>query len=330
MKKILLIASIIFGIICLIALIRFIVISVRKTTPQGPSYEQRQAENEKEINERLIASCDLGGNLIYHLDYSRDGKYIALATLSGVEIRDGENLNLIKEWGNEKGGTGAIVFHPNSQILASGYGSNDGKVEIFSVPDGNLIKTIYTDTDNEDWNTAPDDILAGYPDDANVAQVSFSPNGKYLLTRTRGEWKVMVWETETWSLKYALRKDEERHQAEWAQFSPDSQSVYVSSSRPLYYPSGSEKSGQRVPADQQAGWISHYDLSNGQKIRELRDKFLLGCYRFYFSPDGQKILFEGYKKNNQNNNAVVQKGIWVLNDPLILFWLPNIPGGGVQ
>ncbi|MEK7448049.1 MAG: WD40 repeat domain-containing protein [Planctomycetota bacterium] len=300
------------------------------------SYEQRLKENESQIKERLIASCDLSGNLIYHLDYSRDGKYIALATLSGVEIRDGENLNLIKEWESARGVE--LAFHPSGQLLALGL-APDGQVEIRTVPNGELIKTIYTDTDNEDWDTTPDDISAGYPDDDSVAQVSFSPDGQYLLTRTRGEWKVMVWETKDWSLKYALRKDEKfdstllpasgRAKAEWAQFSPDSQSVYVSSSLPLYYPAGSEKSGQRVPADQQAGWISHYDLSNGQKIRELRDEFLLGCYRFYFSPDGQKILVESVKKINENpNDEKMMMTIWELDNSPQLKWLPNIYGVG--
>ncbi|MEK7449849.1 MAG: WD40 repeat domain-containing protein, partial [Planctomycetota bacterium] len=238
-------------------------------------------------------------------------------------IRDGENLNLIKEWESARGVE--LAFHPSGQILALGL-APDGLVEIRTVPDGELIKTIYTDTDRENW----DGPYGDEPDPRgdSVEQIKFSPDGKYMLTRTDGEWKVMVWETKDWSLKYALRKDEPKSQVYWAEFSPDSQSVYVSSNLPLYYPAGNEKSGQPVPADQRAGWISQYDLSNGQKIRELRDKSLLGCYRFYFSHDGQKILIEGVKKiNDDSNSEKMMMSIWELDNSSQLKWLPRVSIG---
>ena len=282
------------------------------------SYEQRTQENEQQIKERLLASCDLVGENIYHLDYSADGKYIAISA-SDIEIRDGTNLNLIKRW--PYGGIGPVAFHPNSRILAhsaAGPDIRDGQVEIRTVPDGELIKTIYTDTDKDETDY---DI---------IEQVEFSPDGKYLLTHARYESRVMVWNTDTpptgeasWSLKYALKKNEPYNAVQWTRFNPDSQSVYVSSESPLY-----NQSGKPVSVDQQAGWISQYRLIDGQKISELRNSFLLGCSRFYFSNRGKKIILEGIKKTNEQDGRTLLMAIFILAPPQELIWLSEIQGAG--
>ncbi|MEK7449272.1 MAG: hypothetical protein AAB019_07280, partial [Planctomycetota bacterium] len=282
------------------------------------SYEQREAENEKEINERLLASCSVVGSVIYNLDYSADGKYVCLSA-SDVEIRSGEDLSLINSW--PEGGVGPVAFHPNSQILAQAVAKindNDPEapVDIRSIPGGKLLKTIYADTDGENWDGPTDKFGHG----TTIYQIKFSPDGQYMLTRTGGEWKVMVWETKTWELKYALRKDEERTQVEWAEFSPDSQSVYVSLELPFY-----DKDGRPVPVDQQAGWFIQYRLSDGQKVRELRDPSLLGCYRFYFSSRDKKIILEGVKKRNEQNGRMLLLAIFTLTPPQELIWLPRLP-----
>ena len=316
MKKTFRVIGVIMAFLIAAAIVRHIVIMGKKEDGQTDSYEQRLKKNEDQINERLLASCSVVGSVIYHLDYSSDGKYVALSA-SDLEIRNGKDLSLIKSW--EQGGIGPVAFHPNNQILAhSGKGNDvhDGQVEIRTVPDGELIKTLYTDTDKEDWD-GPKNYV-GY--DAVLEQIKFSPDGQYLLTRTRGEWKVMVWETKTWELQYALRKDEERTQVEWAEFSPDSQSVYVSLELPFY-----DKDGRPVPVDQQAGWFIQYRLSDGQKVRELRDPSLLGCYRFYFSSRDKKIILEGVKKRNEQNGRMLLLAIFTLTPPQELIWLPRLP-----
>ena len=283
------------------------------------AYEQRQAENEQQIRERLIATCHLKGQFIYHLDYSNDGKYIALRA-SGIQIRDGNDLSLVRQW--EHGGVGPLAFHPSGKMLAHTQ-SEEGKssrVDIRSVPDGNLIKTLYVDTDDQDWDGPTGHDKMGM----SVDRISFSPDGKYLLTHTDGEWKLMIWDTGTWGLKYALKKDGHRSKIYWASFAPDSQSVYIS----IAYPFAGDGRETQPEIFIDEGKIIQYSLLSGKKIRELKDGSILENFRFYFSQDGKKILFEGYKKMNDKGDGRAQKGLWILYKPMELAWMPNIPSGG--
>ena len=115
----------------------------------------------------------------------------------------------------------------------------------------------------------------------------------------------------------------------WADFAPDSRSVYISFSCSWGHTLVEKLKKQHPELFVETGKIIQYSLTDGKKIRELKDESILENFRFYLSQDGKKILFEGVKKTKKHiDGEVVQKGIWMIDDSRRLVWLPDIPSGG--
>ena len=72
--------------------------------------------------------------------FSPDGKYLAVATSLGVELRDVETLELVRFFQGRTGLVLSVAFSPDGEYLASG--SRDNTVKLWDVETGKCLRTL--------------------------------------------------------------------------------------------------------------------------------------------------------------------------------------------
>lgn len=133
------------------------------------------------------------------VDYSPDGKYLAVASKIGVYLYDAETYDLVRSFEDFPRGVEDISFSPDSNALAV---VADARVDFIAIPDGKNI-----------------DSLA-----EPASKVSFSPDGKLLaVANNEGVYPdrttiVKVFNFDGWELVYSFEKSERVLDLE---FSPD-------------------------------------------------------------------------------------------------------------
>lgn len=114
----------------------------------------------------------LGKGWITAVQYSPDGKYIAVATSIGVELRNPTTLTQTHFLQGHTGPVGAIAFHPDGEILASG--GYDKTIILWKVETGEKLTTLQG---HQNWVTA----------------LSFNKDGTLLASGSYDE-TVILWD----------------------------------------------------------------------------------------------------------------------------------------
>ena len=122
----------------------------------------------------------LGQGVLLGVEYSRDGKYLAVATKIGFWIYDTATMTPRALWGTERGMFNVATFSHDMRWIATG--DQDGIVKIWDTQNGQCITKI-------DW---------GSPRNFNsLLHLHFSSDGQYLATSGFGHSAVYKWHTNT-------------------------------------------------------------------------------------------------------------------------------------
>lgn len=145
---------------------------------------------------------------IWGANLSDDGSLVAIRS-NGTRVYDtstGRELMFFP------GHPWRFAFHPKSRLLACGW--DGGEVQIFDLLARELVKQ---------WDAVPVDV-SGQFSDGKFWGLAFSPDGKMLAGAARGSNEVMVWNSDTWDLRFEL-EGHSRARIESVVFSPDSKRI---------------------------------------------------------------------------------------------------------
>lgn len=212
---------------------------------------------------QVLASAAPSG-VVSGIDYSSDGGMIATAEYFGsnaVKVFDSE-FHLLRTLPGHAGGSYAVRFSPNGDLLASG--GEDGSVKLWRVRDGVLLRT-----------------LPGVDFD-DAVYVSFSPDGALLAVGYRGYGiTVRVWRVSDGQPLYTVPAD-----------------PYSSESIAVFTPDGRHFAAGTTTIIDARGWIGlirFWRTSDGALVRQYEDDRVVneGIDGFAISPNGATFAY-GY------------------------------------
>ncbi|NIA10854.1 MAG: hypothetical protein GWP10_14285, partial [Nitrospiraceae bacterium] len=144
--------------------------TTQEATPPAESQSEAEATQVIPLPDGVIALLGLG--VPASVEFSPDGRYVALGTSIGIELRNAETLKLVRLF---KGRCTSVSFSPDGTLLASA--SYDDTVKLWNVNTGELVRTLQANS-------------------YYVKSVSFSPDGTLLAS---GSWDdtIKLWNVNT-------------------------------------------------------------------------------------------------------------------------------------
>jgi WD40 repeat protein len=200
------------------------------------------------------------------IDYSPDGSLLATGEFYSdyrIQIRNAADLSIIRtlpghiEAPNDFG-TFSVRFSPDGTLLASG--GVDGKVKIWRVSDGALLRTLSIGTE-----LSP-----------NVFTVSFSPDGQLLAAGTDALHTVKVWRVADGSL--------------FRNFSFGNEIFGYGQSNLAWTPDGTFLVGGRTVYPTPLA-IRFWNVTSGELVGEFSDNTDRAIYYIAFAPDGRRFAY---------------------------------------
>ena len=122
----------------------------------------------------------LGQGVLLGVEYSSDGRYLAVATKIGFWIYDTVTMTPRALWGTERGMFNVATFSHDMQWIATG--DQDGIVKVWDTQNGQCITKI-------DWGSTRNFN--------SLLHLHFSQDGQYLATSGFGHSAVYTWRTNT-------------------------------------------------------------------------------------------------------------------------------------
>ena len=130
-------------------------------------------EQQMSLPEGAVARLGLGN--VNDVKFSPDGKYLAVATSVGIELRDAVTLKMERLLTGHTDKVWSVAFSPNGKTLASG--SIDHTIKLWDVATGSLIRTLTGHTDY-------------------VRSVAFSPDGRTVASGSDDK-TIKLWDVST-------------------------------------------------------------------------------------------------------------------------------------
>lgn len=127
------------------------------------------SELEIPLPEGAVGRLGLGTN--YDIAFSPDGRYLAIGTSLGIELRDAVSLELVRFFHGHTGSVYSVAFSPAGRTLA--FGSSDETIKLWNVDIGEELRT-----------------LTGHT--GSVNSVTFSPDGRTLASGSSDE-TIKLW-----------------------------------------------------------------------------------------------------------------------------------------
>jgi WD40 repeat protein len=189
------------------------------------------------------------------VSFSPDGRHVALGTGDNLELWDISTRKRVHAFECEYG-IRSVTFSPDGQYIVSG-GSNYS-LQLWDVSTKGLIHNF-----KENRKSIIERSYYTFID-----QVSFSPDGKYVLSASQGDNWVKLWDVSTGKLVHNLEDYKRRVQT--VSFSPD---------------------GEFALSNTGLGHLDLWHLSTGQKLLKFEPQETRWQIRSAtFSPDGKYVL----------------------------------------
>jgi WD40 repeat protein len=200
------------------------------------------------------------------IDYSRDGQLLATGEYAGdfrIRIRNAATLSVIRTLeghsaGQNQSGTFSVRFSPDGSLLASG--GADGKVKIWRVSDGALLRTLQIGTE---WSP-------------NVFTVALSPDGNLIAAGTDALRDVKVWRVADGTLVRAFSFGDEIFGYGQSNLAWTPDGVYLAAGRTVY----------PTPLT-----IRFWNVVTGVLAQEVTDHTNRAIYSLAFGPAGQSFAY---------------------------------------
>jgi WD40 repeat protein len=200
------------------------------------------------------------------IDYSPDGTLLATGEFYGdyrIRIRNAADLSVIRTLaGHIKApndfGTYSVRFSPDGTLLASG--GVDGKVKIWRVSDGALLRTLSIGTE-----LSP-----------NVFTVAFSPDGQLLAAGTDALRTIRLWRVSDWSV--------------FRSFSFGNEIFGYGQSNLAWTPDNGYLVGGRTVYPNPLA-IRFWNVTTGELKGEFTDNTDRAIYSIAFRPDGRAFAY---------------------------------------
>ncbi len=200
------------------------------------------------------------------IDYSPDGQLLATGEYAGnfrIRIRNAAALSVIRTLaghsaGPERSGTFSVRFSPVNSLLASG--GADGKVKIWRVSDGALLRT----------------LLIGRELSPNVFTVAFSPDGRLIAAGTDGLRDIKVWRVADGTLVRAFSFGDEVFGYGQSNLAWTPDNVYLAAGRTVY----------PTPLT-----IRFWNVVTGELAQEVTDHTNRAIYSLALGPAGKRFAY---------------------------------------
>ena len=200
------------------------------------------------------------------IDYSPDGTLLATGEFYAdyhIQIRNAADLSIIRTLPGHieapnNFGTFSVRFSPDGTLLASG--GVDGKVKIWRVSDGVLLRTLSIGTEFT----------------PNVLTVAFSPDGQFLAGGTDALHTIKVWRVSDWSVfrSFSFGNEVFGYGKSNLAWTPDS--TFLVGGRTVY----------PTPLA-----IRFWNVTTGELRGEFTDNTDRAIYSIAFTPDGRRFAY---------------------------------------
>lgn len=216
----------------------------------------------------------LGRHSIGGMQYSPDGKLLAVASSIGVWLYDTETYRERALLTGHPSLVSSVCFSPDGRILASG--SWDGTIKLWDVATGTLQRTL----------TSLGSV---------VMSVRFSPDRQTLASASAGEewgYGIELWDVTTGSLRRFL-SPEDPSEALSMDFSPDGQTLASG------YTDDEMRLWDVATGDLQQTFSEHTERRYHVRFDSVR-----------FSPDGQTLVSASQVVTRQGGHKIYKIRIW--------------------